>query len=124
MLLPRLHKKSTALNVLIYIIFSLCLWIPSAQADGEKIFIGIIQEITVDTILVEIIQQTDSTYKIGEQVVLRIAESTRIVVDDDLRLQPVSKDLLSTGTLVEVKPNTFSDKVEADTVLIIKRRVK
>ena len=124
MLFHRLQKKSTALNILICIAFTLCLWVPSAQADGEKTFIGIIQEITDDTILVEITQQTDSTYKIGEQVVLQIAESTRIVVDDDIRLQPVSKDLLSPGILVEVKPNTLSDKVEADTVLIIKRRVK
>jgi len=125
MLLRRFQKRSMIfIDMFVCIFFVLCLWIPAAQADGEEPFIGVIQEITTDTILVEVTQQAYSTYEIGEQVVLYVSENTRIVVDDPVRLKPVSKDLFSTGTLVEVKPNTLSDKVEADTVLIIKRRVK
>lgn len=121
MVLYKYKKRSVTLGVFFCMFFALFLCVSSAQADGEEPFIGVIQEITVNTIMVEVTKKNYSTYKTGEKVVLHLKENTRIVLKDDKLLKPVSRNWLSVGSLVRVKPNTLLQRVEADTVVIIRR---
>ncbi len=124
MTLLRLRQRAVALGAFICMLFTLCLWLPSVQADAEMAFNGVIKKISGDTVTVEVTEKMDSNYGAGEQIVLHLIEYTRIVVDDPIRLKPVSRDLLSSGSLVQITPIERSSFVEAGTILILKRRVK
>jgi len=107
-------------TALFFFLFGLASGTPSANADGEPPIRGEIMPLSNNALSVLVTEKTDSDYRPGERVIVRISRNTRIF---NHQLQFISMGNLSPGDAVTVSPVT-SIRAEVTADMIHLRRKK
>ena len=119
MISMRQQKKSLVVVGVFQVFFLLVSGMALVQADGEEPFVGKIEKIAADRILVEVMRNNAAGRTAGEKITVLIPEETRII-DKSRNLIPFKR--LSVDLVVQIKPNTRPNKdVEADIIQIVGR---
>ncbi|MGD8513782.1 MAG: hypothetical protein PVG85_07520 [Deltaproteobacteria bacterium] len=114
------QQKTSIASIILLHLFLLLLSGPSVvHADGEEPFIGVIEDLSKDSITVRVTKVLYSPRALGDQARLLISKDMAIreIKGQSSKVIPFEK--LSLGSSIWIKPNTLANQdVEASVVIV------
>jgi len=119
MISVRRQKASIAFVILLHLFLLLPSATPVVQADGEEPFIGVIEDLSKDSITVRVTKVLYSRLAPGDQIRLLISKDTTIREIRGQSSKVIPFERLSIASSVWIKPNTLANQdVEASVVIV------
>jgi hypothetical protein len=119
MISVRQQKISIAFVILLHLFLLLFSGTPVVQADGEEPFVGVIEDLSKDSITVRVTKVLYSPRALGDQVRLLISKDMTIREIKGQSSKVIPFERLSLGSSIWIKPNTLANQeVEASVVIL------
>jgi len=115
----RQQNTAIAFIILLHACISLLLGPAALHADGEEPFVGVIEDLSKNSITVRVTKALYSPRAIGDQVrlLLRKDMAIREIKGRSSKVIPIER--LSLGSSIWIKPNTLANQeVEASVVIL------
>lgn len=119
MISVRQQKTSIAFVILLHVCILLLTGPAVVRADGEEPFIGVIEDLSKNSITVRVTKVLYSPRALGDQVRLLITQDTTIREIRGRSSKVIPFESLSVASLVEISPHTLANQeVEASVVIL------
>jgi hypothetical protein len=121
MISVRQQKTSIAFGILLHLFFLLVSGPAVVHADTEEPFVGVIEDLSKDSITVRVTKVLYSPRAVGDQVRLLITKDTTIREIKGRSSKVIPFERLSVASSVWISPNTLANKeIEASVVILEK----